>query len=250
MTHNDDRTDAGMSAGSAVKAMVTLTVTPDVAALLQDGAHVDVIVHGADGYAALVADAAATLVDADGSPLGAIAGSSGSADADAAAGAAAAPATPRKATIALESTSQNAERSFRETVVALDGVPGVEITGISPLYNVTNFDSPDALAAVLTVTTTLGPKDLLAATQTIESAQHDGLLDIDIVDVEGVTSDDPELTLPWPSAREHASVLAPLLDLDPDARIGKDPVSFLLAMAPDAARVGVLSANWILGGTV
>ena len=40
------------------------------------------------------------------------------------------------------------------------------------------------------------------------------------------------------------------LDMDPDARLGKDPVSFLLAMAPDAAQVGLLTDNWIIGGTL
>ena len=38
--------------------------------------------------------------------------------------------------------------------------------------------------------------------------------------------------------------------MDPDARLGKDPVSFLLAMAPDAAQVGLLTDNWIIGGTL
>lgn len=36
----------------------------------------------------------------------------------------------------------------------------------------------------------------------------------------------------------------------PDARLGKDPVSFLLAMAPDTAQVGLLTDNWIIGGTL
>lgn len=256
MTGSDAATGDGARGHGAVTAEVTLTVPPDVAALLRDGAHVDVIVHGADGYAALVADAPVRVCAADGTVVVQHAGGAAAADVRATDGAPAADAkrspersAPRRAIIALESTSPNAERTFREVVVALDGVPGVEITGISPLYNVTNFDSPDAFAAVLTVSVTLGPKELLAATRTIESAQGDDSLDIDIVDIEGVTSDDPELTIPWPSAKEHASVLAPLLDLDPDARIGRDPVSFLLAMAPDAARVGVLSANWILGDT-
>ncbi|NMN00090.1 2-amino-4-hydroxy-6- hydroxymethyldihydropteridin e pyrophosphokinase [Bifidobacterium sp. DSM 109958] len=256
MTGTDiDARNGAESGRGGVSARVTLTVTPEVAELLKGGAHVDVIVHGDAGFAALAADAAVEVRLADGTVVAASAGTDGrgaAADASSASSGSSAPTEPpvaRHAIIALESTSPNAERTFREVVVALDGLPGVEITGISPLYNVTNFDAPDAFAAVLTVSATLGPRELLAATQTIESAQDDDSLDIDIVDVEGVTSDDPELTLPWPSAKEHASVLAPLLDLDPDARIGKDPVSFLLAMAPDAARVGMLSANWILGDT-
>ena len=68
--------------------------------------------------------------------------------------------------------------------------------------------------------------------------------------LEGVECDEPDCKVPWPTARNHAAVLAPWLDMDPDARLGKDPVSFLLAMAPDAAQVGLLTDNWIIGGTL
>ena len=37
---------------------------------------------------------------------------------------------------------------------------------------------------------------------------------------------------------------------DPDAKLGRDPVAFLLAMAPDAAQVGMLTDNWIIGDTL
>ena len=67
--------------------------------------------------------------------------------------------------------------------------------------------------------------------------------------MEGVTCDEPDCKVPWPTARNHAAVLAPWLDMDPDARLGKDPVSFLLAMAPDTAQVGLLTDNWIIGGS-
>lgn len=73
-------------------------------------------------------------------------------------------------------------------------------------------------------------------------------LDLDLIDMEGVACDEPDCKVPWPTARNHAAVLAPWLDMDPDARLGKDPVSFLLAMAPDTAQVGLLTDNWIIGG--
>ena len=72
---------------------------------------------------------------------------------------------------------------------------------------------------------------------------------LDLVDMEGVTSDEPNCSVPWPSARNHASVLAPWLDMDPNASLGGDPVAFLLAMAPDAGQVGLLSDNWILSNS-
>ena len=61
-------------------------------------------------------------------------------------------------------------------------------------------------------------------------------LDVDIVQVEGVTSSDPELTLPHPYAHQRAFVLVPWLAADPDARLGDTPVADLIA-ALDPAEV-------------
>lgn len=156
--------------------------------------------------------------------------------------------THRRAVISMDSTSTDAERLFREAIVAIDGLPGDQVEGISPLYHVSDFDGPDAMAAVIQIETTLGARALVGALGTIERS-IDGPIDLDLIDMDGVALDEPDCRVPWPSAREHAAVLAPWMDMDPDARLGGDPVSFLLAMAPDAARVGLLSDNWILGGT-
>jgi 2-amino-4-hydroxy-6-hydroxymethyldihydropteridine diphosphokinase len=63
-------------------------------------------------------------------------------------------------------------------------------------------------------------------------------LDVDVVSVEGVTSDDPRLLLPHPGTPERATVLRPWLDVDPDAVLpGRGPVADLLAaLGPDAER--------------
>lgn len=42
-------------------------------------------------------------------------------------------------------------------------------------------------------------------------------LDVDVIAVDDVVSDDPELTLPHPRAHERAFVLVPWLDVEPDA---------------------------------
>ncbi|MGW0173360.1 2-amino-4-hydroxy-6-hydroxymethyldihydropteridine diphosphokinase [Rhodococcus sp. NPDC003322] len=42
-------------------------------------------------------------------------------------------------------------------------------------------------------------------------------LDVDVVDCDGVVSDDPELTLPHPRAHLRAFVLMPWLEIEPDA---------------------------------
>lgn len=49
-------------------------------------------------------------------------------------------------------------------------------------------------------------------------------LDVDVVDCDGVVSSDPELTLPHPRAHERAFVLAPWLEVDPDAALVVDGV--------------------------
>lgn len=153
----------------------------------------------------------------------------------------------RRAVVSLDSTLPEAETLFRSAIVSLDAIPGNEIEGISPLYHVSNFDGPDAMAAVVQLHTRLDARSLIGALGTIEEA-HVDQIDLDLVDMEGVSSNEPDCRVPWPSAARRAQVLAPWFDMDPDARLGGDPVSFLLAMAPDAGRVGVLSDDWILGG--
>lgn len=170
-------------------------------------------------------------------------GSAGSAADDDLAGGA---TIPRKAVISMDSTSTDAERLFREAIVAVDGLPGNQVDGISPLYHVSSFDGPDAMSAVIQIETKLGARALIAALGAIERT-HDGAIDLGLVDMEHVTSDDPDCRVPWPSAKTRAAVLAPWMDMDPDAKLGGDPVSFLLAMAPDAGMVGQLSDDWIIG---
>ena len=54
-------------------------------------------------------------------------------------------------------------------------------------------------------------------------------LDVDVVDVDGLVSADPRLTLPHPRAAGRAFVLVPWLDADPAARLAGVPVALLLA---------------------
>jgi len=78
-----------------------------------------------------------------------------------------------------------------------------------------------------------------AAGRTRELRWGPRTLDVDVVDVDGVSSDDPALTLPHPRAAERAFVLVPWLDLDPAARLGDSPVSALVAQLEPAEREGV-----------
>ncbi len=156
----------------------------------------------------------------------------------------------RRAVISLDSPSTDAELQFRKAIVAIDGIPGNQVEGISPLYHVGLLGgAPDKMSAVIQISTRLDAAGLIETLISVQENISDDL-DIDLVDMEGVVCDEPNCRVPWPSAREHASVLAPWLDMDPDAKLGKDPVSFLLAMAPDSAQVGMLADNWIVGGTL
>jgi 2-amino-4-hydroxy-6-hydroxymethyldihydropteridine diphosphokinase len=54
-------------------------------------------------------------------------------------------------------------------------------------------------------------------------------LDVDVISVDSVVSDEPRLTLPHPRAHERAFVLVPWYDVDPDAVLpGRGPVRSLL----------------------
>jgi 7,8-dihydro-6-hydroxymethylpterin-pyrophosphokinase len=58
-------------------------------------------------------------------------------------------------------------------------------------------------------------------------------LDVDVVAVDDVASDDPELTLPHPRAAERAFVLVPWLAVDPNAVLAGRPVRDLVAGLSD-----------------
>jgi 2-amino-4-hydroxy-6-hydroxymethyldihydropteridine diphosphokinase len=112
---------------------------------------------------------------------------------------------------------------------------------VSPVYEtvpVGGPPQPDYLNAVLLARTTLPPHALLDRLQRVEVAFNrvrevrwgPRTLDIDIIAVEGETSDDPVLTLPHPRAHERAFVLAPWHDVDPAAVLpGRGGVAALLA---------------------
>ena len=175
----------------------------------------------------------------------------GTAASKAAAAAAAKPGpASRRVVISLDSVSTDAEHQFRQAIVAIDALPGNQVEGISPLYHVSQVDDyPDKMAAVMQISTRMDARELIGALESVSSSISDDL-DLDLVDMEGVVRNEPDCMVPWPSAREHAAVLAPWFDMDPDAKLGRDPVAFLLAMAPDAAQVGMLTDNWIIGDTL
>lgn len=67
-------------------------------------------------------------------------------------------------------------------------------------------------------------------------------LDVDVISVDDVCSDDPVLTLPHPHAADRAFVLVPWLEIEPTASLpGAGSVAALLARLPDVDRSAVLA---------
>lgn len=108
-------------------------------------------------------------------------------------------------------------------------------------------DQPDFLNQSLLIDAPLSPSQLLTECQALEAAANrvrierwgPRTLDVDIVDIEGFTSDDPVLTVPHPRAHLRAFVLAPWLELDLDATLGGERVADLLAGLDAKEREGV-----------
>lgn len=126
-------------------------------------------------------------------------------------------------------------------VLASRGLAATAVSGVFETAPVGGPEQDDYLNAVLGVTTPLPAREILALAASAEAAAGrvretrwgPRTLDVDIITCGGETSDDPELTLPHPRARERAFVLAPWLDIDPDARLpGHGRVADLLAGLP------------------
>ena len=124
--------------------------------------------------------------------------------------------------------------------IAVTGLAGV-LEAVSPVYETAPWgvtDQPDFLNAVLIV----ADQDTdewgwLARAQDPERragrvrTRHWGprTLDVDVVTVDGVTSDHPDLLLPHPGTPERASVLVPWLDVEPNAVLpGHGPIRELV----------------------
>jgi 2-amino-4-hydroxy-6-hydroxymethyldihydropteridine diphosphokinase len=146
----------------------------------------------------------------------------------------------RRAVLALGSNLGDRLATLQGGVGALLGPPGLTLVALSPVYEtlpVGGPPQPEYLNAVLIADTTLTAADLLRRCQAAEASfgrvrqevWGPRTLDVDVIVYGDVVSDDPELTLPHPRARERAFVLAPWLDADPDAEIpGQGRVRALL----------------------
>ena len=126
-------------------------------------------------------------------------------------------------------------------VAALAADPGFRGLRVSSVYETAPVGGPPQepyLNAVVIARTVLSPSEVLARAQTCEAAARrvrgerwgPRTLDVDVVAVGPVVSDDPSLTLPHPRAHGRAFVLVPWLELDAGAVLpGRGLVSDLVA---------------------
>ena len=149
------------------------------------------------------------------------------------------------AVIALGGNLGDRKATMLAAVRELAETRGIEVTAISRVIETAALrpsgvdpDAPAYLNAVVLVTTTLTPGDLLTELNRIEQAHGrvrserwgDRTLDLDIIDFAGISSSSERLTLPHPRAFERDFVLKPWLEVDPDAELpGHGSVAALVA---------------------
>ncbi|MRG60141.1 2-amino-4-hydroxy-6-hydroxymethyldihydropteridine diphosphokinase [Agromyces sp. CFH 90414] len=154
-----------------------------------------------------------------------------------------------RAIIAFGANLGDREATIAAAIRELAETEGVDLLQVSPVYESAaikdagvDHEAPGYLNGVVAVETALEPHDLLDRLLAIEAVhgrvrtEHwgDRTLDLDLIDVDGCRIDDDRLVLPHPRAWQRAFVLAPWLDVDPDAVIaGRGPVARLRAEASD-----------------
>jgi 2-amino-4-hydroxy-6-hydroxymethyldihydropteridine diphosphokinase len=137
---------------------------------------------------------------------------------------------PARAVVALGSNLEDPKAQVRRAFAELDGLPGTRVLARSSLWEtapVGYADQPAFVNACALVETTLAPRQLLDGLLAIERAhgrvrdRPNGprTLDLDIVLYGEAAHHEEGLTLPHPRAHERAFVLAPLLEVWPDAVI-------------------------------
>ena len=151
------------------------------------------------------------------------------------------------AVLALGSNLGDREATIRDAVRRIGEIPGVVVVKSSGLVETpalkpegVDVDAPAYLNAVVAVRSALGAHALLHELNRIEAEfgrvrdirWGDRTLDIDIVQFAGPPIDDTDLTIPHPRAWERAFVLAPWLEIEPDAALpGRGHIADLLADA-------------------
>ena len=157
------------------------------------------------------------------------------------------------AVIALGSNLAEPARQVRAALSVLEAHPQIQIEKSSSLYvtaPVGYDDQPDFVNAVCSVRTSLDGVSLLAVLNRIEAdfgrertfRNAPRTLDLDIIDFDGISSNDPHLTLPHPRAHERSFVMKPLAEILPDFVLGEHGRAAALAAALGDEGIRLLEA--------
>lgn len=122
----------------------------------------------------------------------------------------------------------------------------------APVLHEGQSPQPDYYNAIVSGIWEKSPWELLELCQYLEAIhgrrreEHWGArtLDIDIVNIDSVTVDDPILQVPHPAASSRAFVLLPWSLLDPTAKLGGEEVVVLAEYAADRAGVKRIWEDW------
>jgi 2-amino-4-hydroxy-6-hydroxymethyldihydropteridine diphosphokinase len=145
------------------------------------------------------------------------------------AGPAGAPGAVARTFLSLGSNLGDRRAHLRQ---AVDSLP--DVVAVSPLYETDPVGGPGGQGAYLNLVvrleTAIAPRSLLSICHRIEANAErvreerwgPRTLDIDIIWIDGVQLDDPQLTVPHPRWRDRRFVLAPLRDLAPDLVTERD----------------------------
>jgi 2-amino-4-hydroxy-6-hydroxymethyldihydropteridine diphosphokinase len=151
----------------------------------------------------------------------------------------------RRTVLSLGSNLGDRMDNLQGGIDALFDAPGLDFVAISPVYETKQVGGPeqdDFLNVVIVANSRVAPESLLERVLNIEEAMArtrevrwgPRTLDIDIVVMGDVTSEDPALLLPHPRAHERAFVLVPWRDIEPDASLpGQGRLADLLPAVAD-----------------
>jgi 2-amino-4-hydroxy-6-hydroxymethyldihydropteridine diphosphokinase len=147
-----------------------------------------------------------------------------------------------RAFVGLGSNLGDREATIARAVELLSGAEGVEIVAVSSLRETEPWgpvDQPSYLNGAAEVTTDLPPRALLDVLLAVERAlgrERGGerwgprTIDLDLLLYDGVTVDEPGLTVPHPRLHERRFALEPLAELAPAAVVpGRGTAAELLA---------------------
>lgn len=129
----------------------------------------------------------------------------------------------RRVLLSLGSNLGDRRRFLADAVASL----GAEVVGVSPVYEtdpVGGVDQGAFLNLVVELRTARPARDLLGVCHRLETAAErvrqerwgPRTLDVDIVWIDGVTVDEPDLQVPHPRMWDRRFVLAPLAELAPE----------------------------------